>query len=40
MMKPHEIHKRRWPRNALVGGLLIAFVVLIFFVTIAKLSAL
>jgi len=37
-MKEHEIHRRRWPRNALVGGLLIAFVVLIFFVSIVKFS--
>lgn len=38
MMKEHEIHRRRWARNAVVGGLLIAFVVLVFFVSIAKFS--
>jgi hypothetical protein len=39
MMKEHEVHRRRWPRNLLVGGLLIGFVALIFFVSIAKFSA-
>lgn len=38
MMKEHEVHRRRWPRNLLVGGLLIAFVALIFFVSIAKFT--
>ncbi len=39
MMREHEIHRRRWPRNLLIGGLLLAFVALIFFVSIAKFSA-
>jgi len=39
MMKEHEVHRRRWPRNLLVGGLLIGFVALIFFVSLAKFSA-
>jgi hypothetical protein len=38
MMKEHEVHRRRWPRNLLVGGLLFAFVALIFFVSIAKFT--
>lgn len=39
MMRPHEIHKRRWARNAVVGGLLFAFVFLVFIVSIVKFSA-
>ena len=34
----HELHKRRKGRNVAVGGVLLAFVVLLFGVTIAKMG--
>lgn len=34
----HEIHKRRLGRNLGLGGVLLAFVVLIFALTIAKVG--
>lgn len=34
----HEIHKRRLSRNVGVGGVLIAFVAIVFGLTIVKIS--
>lgn len=34
----HELHKRRKGRNLALGGALLAFVLLVFAVTIAKLA--
>ena len=34
----HDLHKRRRGRNMAVGGVLLAFVVLLFGVTIAKMG--
>ena len=34
----HELHKRRKGRNLALGGVLLAFVILVFAVTIAKLA--
>ena len=36
MMKEHEMHKRRFARNVVTGGLLFAFVALIFVVSVVK----
>ena len=38
MFRPHEVHRRRWPRNALVLGLLLGFVALIFVVSLVKFA--
>ncbi|MGG7568351.1 hypothetical protein ACQ5SO_19535 [Rhodovulum sp. DZ06] len=35
----HELHRRRRGRNIALGGVLLAFVLLVFMVTIAKLSS-
>ncbi|SET66649.1 hypothetical protein [Oceanicella actignis] len=34
----HELHKRRRRRNLALGGVLLAFVLLVFAVTIVKLA--
>jgi hypothetical protein len=34
----HELHRRRFGRNVGVGGLLLAFVVLVFALTLAKVQ--
>ncbi len=34
----HELHKRRRGRNIALGGVLLAFVLIVFAVTIVKLS--
>lgn len=39
MAVEHEIHKRRLGRNVFVGVVLLAFVALIFAVTLVKLKA-
>ena len=36
--KDHELHKRRFGRNMGLGGVLIAFVLLVFGLTIVKIS--
>ncbi len=34
----HELHRRRWGRNAALGGALIAFVALVFGLTVVKVT--
>ncbi len=36
--RDHELHRRRWGRNAGLGLVLIAFVALVFGLTIVKVS--
>ncbi len=37
--REHELHRRRRARNLVLGGVLLAFVALLFGVTIAKMGA-
>jgi hypothetical protein len=37
--KPHELHRRRFGRNAALGAVLAAWVLLVFAVTVVKLSS-
>ena len=39
IVKEHEIHRRRFGRNAGVGLALLAFVVLVYGVTVAKMQS-